>query len=72
MINSRNINPKTCAEYDWEILDNQCTKEELNLPGYVLYYLSKTYSDPVIGSYIPEHLRKEVIEHCHEIMATWE
>ena len=33
MINSRNINPNTVAQYDHQIRDNQCTKEELNLSG---------------------------------------
>ena len=33
IINSSNINPKTFAQYDHQIIDNQCTKEELNLPG---------------------------------------
>ena len=33
MINSNNINPKTFAQYDHQITDNQCTKEELNLHG---------------------------------------
>ena len=32
MINSNNINPKTFAQYDHQITDNQCTKVELNLP----------------------------------------
>ena len=36
MINSSNINPKTFAQHDHQITDNQCTKEELNLPGYDL------------------------------------
>ena len=36
MINSSNINPKTFAQFDHQIMDNQCTKEELNLPGYDL------------------------------------
>ena len=31
-----NINPKTFAQYDNQIMDNQCTKEELNLPAYDL------------------------------------
>ena len=31
MINSSNINPKTFAQYDYQITDNQCTKEELKL-----------------------------------------
>ena len=34
MFNSTNINPKRFAEYDHQITDNHCTKEELNLPGY--------------------------------------
>ena len=33
IINSSNINPMTFAQYDHQITDNQCTKEELNLPG---------------------------------------
>ena len=33
MINSSNINPKTFAQYDHQITDNQCTKEGLKLPG---------------------------------------
>ena len=36
MIHSSNIHPKTFAQYDHEITDNQCTKEEFNLPGYDL------------------------------------
>ena len=36
MINGSNINPKTLAQYDHQITDNQCTKEELNLPDYDL------------------------------------
>ena len=36
MINSSNINPKTSFQYDHQITDNQCTKEELNLPAYDL------------------------------------
>ena len=36
MINSSNINPKAFAQYDHQITDNQCTKEELNLLGYDL------------------------------------
>ena len=35
MINSSNINPKTFAQCDHYIKDNQCTKE-LDLPGYDL------------------------------------
>ena len=31
-----NIDPKTFVQYDHQITDNQCTKEELNLPGYDL------------------------------------
>ena len=102
MINSSNINPKGFVQHDYQITDNQYTKEELNLPGYdlvteqtkdkellklkeelpggkasqainstynlldnVLYYLSKADSDPVIQLYIPELLRKEVIEQYH-------
>ena len=34
MINSNNMNPKTFAQYDHQITDNQCTKEECNLPGF--------------------------------------
>ena len=34
MINSSNINTKTFTQYDPQITYNQCTKEELNLPGY--------------------------------------
>ena len=30
------------------------------------YYLSKTDSDPVIQLYIPEHLRKEIIEQYYD------
>ena len=33
----------------------------------VLYYLSKADSDPVIQFSITDHLRKEVIEQCHDI-----
>ena len=29
MINSSNINPKAFAQYDHQIIDNQCTREEL-------------------------------------------
>ena len=36
MINGNNINPKTSDQYDHQITDNQCTEEELNLPGYDL------------------------------------
>ena len=36
MINSSHINPKAFAQYDHQITDNQCTKEEFNLPGYEL------------------------------------
>ena len=36
MINSSNINPKAFAQYDHQITDIQCTKEEFNLPGYDL------------------------------------
>ena len=36
MINSSNINPKAFAQYDHQITDNQCTKEDLSLPGYDL------------------------------------
>ena len=36
MINISNISPKTFAQYDHQITDNQCTKEEFNLPGYDL------------------------------------
>ena len=36
MINSSNINPKNFAQYDHQITDNQCIKEELSLPGYDL------------------------------------
>ena len=36
MINRSNINPKTFAQYDHQITENQCTKEELNLYGYDL------------------------------------
>ena len=36
MINSSNINPKAFAQYDHQITDNQCTKEELNPPVYDL------------------------------------
>ena len=36
MINSSNIYPKTFAQYNHQITDNQCTKEELTLPGYLL------------------------------------
>ena len=36
MINSSNINPKTFAQYDHQVRDNQCTEEELNLTGYDL------------------------------------
>ena len=36
MINSSNINPKVFSQYDHQIRDNQCTKEELYLPGYDL------------------------------------
>ena len=36
MINNSNMNPKTFVHYDHQITDNQCIKEELNLPGYVL------------------------------------
>ena len=32
----------------------------------VLYYLPKADSDPVIWLFIPEHLRKEVIEQYHD------
>ena len=34
MINSSNINPKTFAQYDHQITNIQCTKEELNFPSY--------------------------------------
>ena len=33
MINSCNINPKTFTQYDHQMTDSQCTKEDLNLPG---------------------------------------
>ena len=36
MTKSNNINPKTFAQYGHHITDNQCTKEELNLPDYDL------------------------------------
>ena len=36
MINSSNINPKTLAQYNHQITDNQYTKEALNLSGYDL------------------------------------
>ena len=36
MINSSNINLKAFTQYDHQITDNQCTKEELNLPGHDL------------------------------------
>ena len=36
MINSSNINLKVFAQYDHQITDNQCTKEELSLSGYDL------------------------------------
>ena len=36
MINSSKINPKTFAQYEHQITDNQYTKEELNLPGHDL------------------------------------
>ena len=36
MINSSNINPKSFAQYDHQITDNQYTKEEFNLPCYDL------------------------------------
>ena len=36
MINASNINPKVFAQYDHQITDNECTTEELNLPGYDL------------------------------------
>ena len=36
IINRSNINPKTFAQYGHQITDNQCTKEELDLPGYDL------------------------------------
>ena len=35
-INSSDIYPKTFVQYGYQITDNQCTKEELNLPGYDL------------------------------------
>ena len=36
MTNSGNINSKTFAQYDHQITGDQCTTEELNLPGYDL------------------------------------
>ena len=36
MINNSNIYHKTFVQYDHQITDNQCTKEELNLSGYDL------------------------------------
>ena len=36
MINSSNINPKAFAQYDHQITDNQCNKEELNPSCYDL------------------------------------
>ena len=36
MINSSNINSKTFVQYDHQVTDIQCTKEEFNLPGYEL------------------------------------
>ena len=36
MINSSDITYKTFAQYDHQITDNQCTKEELNIHGYDL------------------------------------
>ena len=36
MINSSNIYPKTFAQYDHPLKENQWTKEELTLPGYNL------------------------------------
>ena len=36
MINYGNINPKVFAQYDNQVTDNQCTKEEFTLPGYNL------------------------------------
>ena len=41
---------------------SQAINSKYILLDNVLYYLSKTDSDPVIWLYIPEHLRKEVIE----------
>ena len=35
MINSSTINPKTSVHYDHQITNNQCSKEELNLPNYL-------------------------------------
>ena len=36
IINRSNINPKVFIQYEHHITDVQCTKEELNLPGYGL------------------------------------
>ena len=36
IINSNNINPKTFAQYDQQVTDNQCTKVELKQSGYDL------------------------------------
>ena len=36
MINSSNINPKAFAQYEHQKTYNQCTQEEMNLPGYDL------------------------------------
>ena len=36
MINNSNIYPKVFVQYDHQIKDKQCTKGEVNLPGYDL------------------------------------
>ena len=45
MINSSNIYRKTFAQYDHQITDNQCTKEDLNLPGYDLVAEQRKYKE---------------------------
>ena len=43
MINISNINAETFAQYDNQIGDNQCTKEELNLFAYDLVATKNNY-----------------------------
>ena len=45
IINSSNINPQTFAQYDHQLTDNRCTKEELNLPGYDLVTKQTNYKE---------------------------
>ena len=45
---------------------SQATSSKYIILDNILYYLSKCDSDPVIGLYIPSHLKKLVIEQYHD------